>query len=184
MKLNKLNKLICAAAALTSFTAAADNDALSLLVLKRADFTMEQAVEKVSSDYPGQIVGFKLDDHRGQSTYQIKVLNLQKEDKYKLHLSTEDGSLLKEKSSSFKTLGFNSLDDGDYQALRELQVSEFNLQSTITILNEKYNAQIVEFELENEKGITFYKFKLMDQQGRKHVIVDVKTGEMNSILKS
>ncbi|WP_019613492.1 PepSY domain-containing protein [Psychromonas ossibalaenae] len=184
MKLNKLNKLICAAGALTSFTAAADNDALSQLALKRASFTMEQAVEKVSCDYPGQIAEFAVDDHRGQSAYQIKVLNLLKEEKYKLYLSTEDGSLLKEKSSSFKTLGFNSLDDDDYQALQELQVSEFNLQSTIAMVSEKYNAEIVEFELENEKGITFYKFKLLDQHSRQHVYVDVKTGEMNNIIKS
>ncbi len=179
----KFTKLICATLALTSFAAVADNDALATLALKRANFTLEQAIEKVSNDYPGQIIEFELDDHKGQTSYEIEVINLQKEEKYKLQLSTADGSLLKEKSRSLKIFGLNRLDDDEYQALEELAASEFNLKSTIALLREKYNAELVEFELENEKGITFYKFKLIDQLGRKRVIVDIKTGEMIPVMK-
>ncbi|WP_019614964.1 PepSY domain-containing protein [Psychromonas ossibalaenae] len=179
----KFTKLICAALALTSFTVAADDDALSVLALKRASFTLEQAVEKVTTDYQGQIIEFELDDHDGQSTYEIEVINLQKEEKYKLHLSTADGTVLKEKSRSLSTLGFSRLDDDEYQALKELETSQFSLSSALAELREQYTAEVMEFELENEKGITFYKFKLIDQQGRKRVIVDVKTGEMIPIMK-
>ncbi len=48
----KYPKLLCAALALTSLSAIADDDnALAALALQRANYTLEQAVEKVNNEY-------------------------------------------------------------------------------------------------------------------------------------
>jgi len=179
----KYPKLLCAALAFTSLSAIADDDnALSALALQRANYSLEQAVEKVSNDYQGQIVEFEVDDYQNQATYEIEMINLVTEEKHKLQVSLEDGSILKEKSKSTKILGINRLDDDELFALKELQSAEFNLSETIQRLKEKYNADIFEFELESEKGISFYKFKLMGEQGMKRVLVDIKTGSIIPVM--
>ncbi len=172
----KLKSLICGVTiALASFTALADDDALSVLALKNAKFTVEQAIEKVSQEYKGSIVEFEVDDHRGQASYEFEIVNLQSEQKYKLQVSNEDGSILKEKTTNLKS--------DEKEAVNTLTAAKLNLKSTLTLVRQKYNAEVVEFELKNKKGITFYKFKLYDENGRKRIIVDVETGEMVPVMK-
>lgn len=176
-------KIICAALAFTSLSAVADDDnALSALALQRANYSLEQAVEKLSTDYPGHIVELEIDDYQNQATYEIEMINLVKEEKHKLQISLEDGSVLQEKSKSIKILGINRLDDDELFALKELQASDFKLNETIQHLKEKYNGDILEIELESEKGISFYKFKLMSEQGMKRILVDIKTGSVIPVI--
>lgn len=179
----KFPKLICAALALTSLSAFADDDnALAGLALQRANYSLEQAIEKVNSDYTGQITEFEVDDHQNQAVYEIEVINHVTEEKHKVKISLADGSVLKEKNSSLKILGISRLDDDEVFALKELQTSDFKLNTTIASLKEKYSANIFEFELESEKGITFYKFKLIGEQGVKRVLVDIKTGTVIPVM--
>jgi uncharacterized membrane protein YkoI len=180
----KFTKIICATIALASLSAFADDDdSLSALALQRANFSLEQAVEKVTTDYAGHIIEFELDDYKNQASYEIETINLDTEQKYKVKLSLEDGSVLKEESKSIKILGLNRLDDDELIAIKELQESNFELSSTIATLEQKYNANVVEFELESEKGISFYKFKLIGEQGAKRVLVDIKTGNVIPVMK-
>jgi len=183
----KLSKLMCAALAMTSLSAIADdhgNDqALSALALQRANYNIEQAIEKVNTDYSGYITEFEVDDYKNQAAYEIEVINLVTEEKRELKLSLEDGSLLKEKNKNIKVLGINRLDDDELFAIKELQTSEFKLSETIALLKEKYSANILEFELDSKKGISFYKFKLITEQGKKRVLVDIKTGNVIPVMK-
>ena len=180
----KISKLICAALAMTSLSVVADNDhALSALALQRANYTIEQAINKVNTDYAGHITEFEVDDYDNQAAYEFEVINLATEEKRELKLSLADGSLLKEKNKGIKILGMNRLDDDKLFAMKELQSSEFKLNETIALLKEKYNADVLEFELESKKGITFYKFKLIGEQGKKRVLVDIKTGNVIPVMK-
>jgi uncharacterized membrane protein YkoI len=180
----KFTKIICTTLAFASLSAFADEDnLLAILALQRANFSLEQAVEKVNTEYAGHIIEFEIDDYKNKATYEIETINIETEQKHKVKLSLEDGSVLKEESKSIKILGLNRLDDDELFALKELQTSDFKLSSTIATLKEKYNASIIEFELESEKGISFYKFKLMSEQGSKRVIVDIKTGNVIPVMK-
>ncbi|MDA7746554.1 PepSY domain-containing protein [Psychromonas sp.] len=177
----KFPKLIGMTLAFTSLSVLAGNDnALSALALKQANYSLEQAVEKVQNNYKGQIIEFELEDDNNQLSYEIEVIDVITKEKHKLELSLEDGSVLKEKS---KSIGIKRLDDDELAALTDLQASDFNLNKIIALLKEQYKADILEFELENEKGITFYKFKLFSEQGTQQVLVDVKTGSMISVMK-
>lgn len=182
----KISKLMCAALAMTSLSAIADDGdkehLLSALALQRANYSLEQAIEKVSTDYTGQITEFEVDDYDNQATYEFEVINLVTEEKRELQLSLEDGSVLKEKNKGTKILGINRLDDDKVFAMKELQSSDFKLNETIALLKEKYNADILEFELESKKGISFYKFKLIGEQGKKRVLVDIKTGNVIPVM--
>lgn len=178
----KFKKLICATFAVASLSVMAD-DSLSTLALQRANFSLEQAVEKVNADYPGHITELEIDDYNNQATYEIETINLETDVKHKVQLSLEDGTVLKEKNKSLKVLGMHRLDDDELFALKELQVSNFKLGSTIAVLQKKYDASVIEFELESEKGISFYKFKLMGEQGTKRVIVDIKTGNIIPVMR-
>lgn len=177
----KCTKLICIALAFTPLAAFADkeDDALATLALQRANFSLEQAIDKVATDYAKHIVEFEIDDHNNQATYDIEAVNLKAEEKHKIELSLTDGAVLKHKTKN----GLSRLDDDDLLALQELQASSFNLSATIAQLKQKYAADVIEFELENKKGITFYKFKLMGEQGLTRVIVDVTTGRVIPVMK-
>ncbi|PKH60969.1 hypothetical protein CXF83_15735 [Shewanella sp. Choline-02u-19] len=177
----RCTKLICAALAFTSISAFAgqEDDALAALALQRANYTLEQAIEKVSTDYAKHIVEFEIDDHDNQATYDIEAINLETKEKHNIELSLADGAILKHKTQN----SLSRLDDDDLLALQELQASKFNLRATIAQLQLKYSADVFEFELKNKKGITFYKFKLMGDQGLTRVIVDVTTGKAIPVMK-
>lgn len=179
----KFTKILCATLAFASLSAFAGNDdSLASLALQRANFSVDQAIEKVSNDYSRHITDFEIDDDNNQATYEIETINFKTEQKYKVQLSLEDGNVLKENSKSLKILGMNRLDDDELFALKELKASNFKLSETIATLKQTYNADVVEFELESEKGISFYKFKLMGEQGAKRVLVDIKTGNIIPVM--
>ncbi|MDO6618548.1 hypothetical protein Q4557_17600 [Shewanella sp. 5_MG-2023] len=177
----KLTQLICATLAITSLSAFAgqEDDVLATLAMQRANFSLEQAIEKVSTDYAKHITEFEIDEHNNQAIYEMEAVNLDAQKKHKLELSLEDGAVLKHKTKN----SLSRLDDDELLALQELQASDFNLATTIATLKQKYQADIFEFELENKKGITFYKFKLMGEEGAKRIIVDVKTGTIIPVIK-
>ena len=181
----KFIKIICITLGLSSFAATADEDhLLDAFALKNATFTQQQALEKVSANYVGQITEFELDDHNNQAVYEIEIINLKEDEKYKVKLSLINGTILKEERSSLSNLlGTTRLDSDELYALQQLQASDFNLQQTIKHLTDKQNGQLIEFELENEKGITFYKMKLVTEQGTQRILVDVKSGDMIPVIK-
>ncbi|WP_028862050.1 PepSY domain-containing protein [Psychromonas aquimarina] len=159
---------------LISFMTTANNDGLSELALKRADFSLEQTVEKVTNSFPGKITELKLDDYNHQSVFEVEVINEQEQIKHELKFSTADGRLLKDERTSLTTAGFSSLDDKDHLMLSQLDNSKFNLQASINSVQKKYGSSIIELELENKKGITFYQVELLND---KELIIDVVTGE-------
>ncbi|WP_019612883.1 PepSY domain-containing protein [Psychromonas ossibalaenae] len=173
----KLIKRIIFSSSLTliSFMTTANNDGLSELALKRADFSIEQAVEKITNNFPGKITELKLDDYNHQSVFEVEVINEQEEIKHELKLSTADGSLLKDERTSLSTVGISSLDDKDRNMLNQLDTSKFNLQASISSVQEEYGSSVVALELENKKGITFYEIELLND---KELIIDVVTGEV------
>ena len=177
----KGTKLICIALAFTPLAAFAykEDDALATLALQRANFSLEQAIDKVSTDYAKHIVEFEIDEHDNQATYDIEAISLKAEVKHDVELSLKDGAVLKHKTKN----SLSRLDDEDLLALQELQASKFDLSATIAQLKLKYSADVIEFELENKKGITFYKFKLMGEHGLTRVIVDVTTGKVIPVVK-
>lgn len=183
----KLTKRICTTAAalitLTSGLAMANDDFLSALALERAQFSPQQAIEKINTNFTGNIVEFELDDHKGKTVYEFEVIDFAQEQINKLKISSDDGTIVKNESKSMTILGVNRLDEEDRQALTALNNSEFDLNASILELSEKYDSQVIEFELENEKGITFYKFKLIGDTGITKVIVDVETGKAIPVMK-
>lgn len=175
----KYPKLVGTTLVFTSAFAMADNDdALAGLALQSANYSFEQAIEKAYADYKGQITEFEVEDENNQLSYEIEMIDFTAAQKHKLVLSLEDGTVLKDKSSSIKVMGMDRLDDDELRALKELQASDFKLRPTMTRLQDRYKAEIVDFELENDKGITFYKFKLFNDQGMQEVLVDVKTSHI------
>lgn len=181
----RLSTKICLAAALafSSTAAMADDEALSALAIKRANFSLEQAIEKVHNTYAGQITELELDDYHGQAVYEIEVVNLNQGQQHKLKLSLSDGEMLKNESRKLTLLGISKLDEDERLALEQLSQADFSLSQTVAMLSSKFQAQVLELELENEKGITYYKFKLLGEQGKQRVIVDVLNGETIPVLK-
>lgn len=180
----KLTKLTGAVLLLTSLSALAgkESDVLAAMAIQRADFSVEQSIQKVSQDYAPYILEFEIDEHHNQATYDIEAVNFETQKIHKLELSLEDGSVLKKENKNLQYLMVNRLDKDELQALEELQASDFELDTTIAQLKQKYKAEVLEFELENKKGITFYKFKLINEQGPKHIIVDIKTGTILPVM--
>ncbi|WP_019617101.1 PepSY domain-containing protein [Psychromonas ossibalaenae] len=166
---------LSSALVVTSFAAAADNDGLSELALKRANFSIEQAVEQVTNNYPGKITELKLDDHNHQAVYKIEIINEKEGIEQTLKYSTADGSLLKDERESLSVAGFSKLDEKDHVMLSQLDTTKFDLQASINKIQKDYGSSVVELELENKKGITFYEVELLNDN---ELIIDVVTGEI------
>ncbi|WP_028865117.1 PepSY domain-containing protein [Psychromonas aquimarina] len=172
---------ISSALVLTSFTAAADNDGLSELALKRANFSIEEAVEKVTDSFPGKITELKLDDYNHQAVFEIEVINEKEGIEHKLKFSTADGKLLKDERESLSIASFSKLDDKDRVMLSQLDTSKFDLQASINKIQKDYGSSVVELELENKKGITFYEVELLNDN---ELIIDVVSGEIIPIKRN
>ncbi|WP_019616266.1 PepSY domain-containing protein [Psychromonas ossibalaenae] len=172
---------LSSALVLTSFAAAADNDGLSELALKRANFSIEQVVEKVANNFPGKITELKLDDYNHQAVFEVEVINEKEGIEHKLKFSTADGKLLKDERESLSVAGFSKLDEKDHAMLNQLDTAKFDLQASISKIQKDYGSSVIELELENKKGITFYEVELLNDN---ELIIDVVTGEIVSIKRN
>lgn len=180
----KFKKAIITTLAFTSLSALAnkDQDAIATLALQSANFTLDQAIEKVKADYKADIIEFEIDEYENNTAYEIELFNTETHEKHKIKLSLNDGSVLKIEKKNLKVLGVNRLDENEKIAINNLRSSNFDLSKTVIELKQKFKGNILEFELDNEKGVTFYKFKLMGEQGLTRVIVDVQTGNLIPVI--
>ncbi|WP_245597674.1 PepSY domain-containing protein [Psychromonas aquimarina] len=65
--------------------------------------------------------------------------------------------------------------------LNQLDTSKFDLQASINKIQKNYGSSVVELELENKKGITFYEIELLNDN---ELIIDVVTGEIIPIKRN
>ncbi len=164
--------------ALGSTLAVADDDALAMLSLQGTNVSMDQAIDKVSSSYPGLVQELELDDYQGQSVYEIKLFDIKQNKEHKVKLSTQSGEVLEAETSNTYTMGMDQLDSDERIALEHLQKSRLSLKEMLNKVSNKYPGWVTEFELENKKGLTFYQFTLTGERGEKEVFMDVQTGNM------
>lgn len=160
---------------LLSFIATASDEGLSQLALQQAHFPIEKAVEEVKNNYPGLITEVKFDDYNYQSVFEVDVINQEKNVKHELKFSTADGLLLKEEKTRLSTAGYSHIDDKFLAKLTQLEKSNIDLLASINTIQGEYRSKIVEIELENKKGMTFYEVELSNGS---ELILDIVTGKI------
>ncbi|OBT13986.1 hypothetical protein A9264_02270 [Vibrio sp. UCD-FRSSP16_10] len=153
--------------------------AISLMALNAGTESISTLAPKVRNVSNGVITEVELDDYKDtQVVYKFEIIDINGGNKHKLNYAVNDGALLKDKSKNLTTFGFSDLDREDRHAITQVETAQFDIIKTLIELENKYAAKTLEAELETEKGIVFYKIKLVSaQKGIQKLLVNVATGE-------
>ncbi|MFC3150249.1 PepSY domain-containing protein [Litoribrevibacter euphylliae] len=170
--------------ATVSFSVAANADeAAELIHMKRSNLSIEPALVAISDKFPGQINEVELDDHKNQFVYEAEVVNLSEGKLHEVVYNPLTGMVELKETENISLLGFNRFDDEELKALKSMDAKQFSLLGQLAKVKQSHPGLVREVELENEKGVSYYKIKLMSPDGvRKKVILDTENGEMIPVM--
>ncbi len=158
-----------------------EDAAIIQLIAQKAQFAPEQALAKVTKDYPGVVYEYELDDEDNQIVYEFKLMDLTDNKKYKVKLSAINGALVSEKTSSISTW---FQDKQDIRAMEQAKSNNFSLLDAVKLVKEKEEGFLVKAELENEKGINIYKLEFATPNGTRKWLIDVDNQDIVPVYRN
>lgn len=177
-----------------------------------ANLSKEEAQEKVSSQFPGEIVELELEEDGNRKVYEIEIKG--EDHVYDLEIDAKSGEILeleekvmKEKSNN-KTQGQEKeanqsdkpaehkadtqkeLKNAEKKDNADKKPTEKKADKTIISYNEakstalsQYDGEIVELELDEDDGMKYYEIELETASEEIEMEIDAYTGEIISISK-
>ena len=153
-------------------------DELELLALKSSDTRMEDALSAFRSNYAGTVIEIELDDEDHSMVYEIKAIDLKGGEEHKASYTLKGAQQIKYSSESLNVLGFSKLDDDDAAAVKAVQAdSAISIDQALEIARKHSDAYIESIELENKRGLTFYKVEYIGPGPERRLLIDALTGE-------
>lgn len=151
---------------------------VGVLALQSGSATFNDIATDIHQRVDGVIVEAEFDDFDNEYGYELKVIDLDSDNEYEFSYAISDGRLVAEETESLTTFGFSDIEDKERTAIQTVLSSNFNIVTAVSDLENKYNAKLVEFELENKKGIVFYEVKLFNlESGKQSLLVNVENGQ-------
>lgn len=161
-----------------------------------AKLSMEQAENKATTEYPGEVVSIELDDDGISKKYEIEIKGTEKY--YDLELDADTGEVLqlKEKtvsnattasegdkatqSSSEDQTGTKSNDDANDEGTKKNQASNVVISTTEAreIATSEADGTIVDLELDDDDGYTVYEIEMHSATQEIDIEIDAYTGEV------
>jgi uncharacterized membrane protein YkoI len=168
--------------AVLSLPASAD-DAAELLHMKRGNLRVEPALIAINDAYPGLVYELELDDHKDELVYEAEVVSLKEGKLYEVVYHPVSGQVDLKETENISLLGFNRFDEAELMALEQMDKGKYSLEGQLAKVKANYPGSVKEIELENEKGVSYYKIKLISPDGvRKKVILDTENGQMIPVM--
>ncbi|GLQ32027.1 PepSY domain-containing protein [Litoribrevibacter albus] len=160
----------------------ADGEA-ELLQMKRTPVSVEPALIAINDAFPGLIYELELDEHRGQLVYDAEVVNLKDGTLYEVMYRPVSGNVELKETENISLLGFNRFNKAELHALELMEQHKYSLIDQLAKVKANYPGAIREVELESDKGVSYYKIKLISPEGvRRKVILDTENGEMIPVM--
>ncbi|WP_448216962.1 PepSY domain-containing protein [Endozoicomonas sp. 2B-B] len=149
---------------------ASQEDVLLQLAIENAKIKPEQAIEKISDRYSGHLSEFGIDDEDGRMVYEFAIVDPEDSVELEVIMDADSGKVwLDEKDR----LSSKTLKRKKYQLLMN---SGMTLKKAIDEAKKIVPGQLMEAELEQEKGIVFFEIELLTDKGVRKVIVDLQSG--------
>ncbi|MFD1383177.1 PepSY domain-containing protein [Rhodanobacter aciditrophus] len=154
-----------------------DNE-LEMLALKSADTSMEDVIAEFRSKYSGTVVEVELDDKKHSIVYEVKAIDLDAGEGHKASYTLRGKQETEYNKRSLNVLGFSKLDDDDAAAVKAVQAeSAISMDKALEIARNHSDAYIESIELENKRGLTFYKVEYMGPGKERRLLIDALSGE-------
>ena len=179
----KALKEIILGSCLLSTVALADQDSVIMqLALENAKVKPAQAMETALITAPGYLSEFNVDDDHDRLIYELEVINPENGRKTEIEIDAETGEVIEtdEEGADGWNRSGQRFTKKKYQSLVS---SEVTLQSAVEKAKELSPGLLVEAELEQEKGVVYFEIEMIDNQGKKKVIVDVASGRTIPVNK-
>lgn len=178
--MKKITTAITTLAIAVSGSAFADDfdNGVGVLALQSGTATITELATDISQRVDGIIVEAEYDDFDNEYGYEFKVIDLDNDNEYEFSYAIADGRLIAEETEKLSTFGFSDLEDKERTAIQTVISSNFDIVTAVSNLENKYNSKLLEFELENKKGIVFYEVKLFNiESGKQSLLVNVENGQ-------
>ncbi|KEQ17820.1 PepSY domain-containing protein [Endozoicomonas numazuensis] len=150
---------------------AGQEDVLLRLALENAKIKPEQAIQKITDRYSGFLSEFGIDDEDGSMVYEFTIIDPQDSVELEVIMDADSGKIWLDEKDAISS---NALKRKKYQLLMN---SGMTLKKAVDEAQKIVPGQLVEAELEQEKGIVFFEIELLTDKGERKVIVDLQSGK-------
>lgn len=151
--------------------------------LNRAKVTEVEAMQLIQQAYPGSIYEFEFEEHEGVWVYEAEVVDQSKGKLNEVLLNPETSEIKLRETEKLAVLGFNRFDEGEQAALDLIEATNYSLVGHLAKLKAEQPGYIQEVELEHSKGVSYYKVKMLSQDGaKKKVILDIENNSMIPVM--
>lgn len=150
---------------------AGQDDVVLQLAIENAKIKPEQAIMQIADRYPGHLSEFGIDDEDGSMVYEFTIIDPEDSVELEVIMDAESGKIWLDDKDS---LSSKALKRKKYQLLMN---SGMTLKKAIDEAKKIVPGQLLEAELEQEKGIVFFEIELLTDKGVRKVIVDLQSGK-------
>ncbi len=160
-----------------SVSAFAEDDEMILrLALQSAALQPEQVMEQSLEKYPGFIEEFSIDEEDGRMIYEISIISPETGRRTEIEIDMLSGKTLEVEEEKIRS--WNATDKTFSKArYQQLVSSKVSLQTAVSEAQKLFPGQLIEAELEDEKGIVFFEIEMLSEDNLKTIVVDIKTGK-------
>jgi len=168
----------------------ADSDDASLAIAKatiaKSGVSAQVSIKKVQQLYSGIVYQYELDEEDDQYFHEVKLIDVNADEKIKVILSITDGKVLAEERSRlfswFSWLPWVSKNK-NIARVNQLAAAKNSLLSAINSVELAQDAILVDVELEQKQGVLFFEIESFSPAGEKEWLIEANSNTLIPVFQ-
>ena len=152
-----------------------------------AELSKEEALEKVQTEFPGEVVEWELEREGNRKVYEIEIKGSDRH--YELEIDADTGEVLKVEEEVFSNKKVSKADtssnqSGEYDSeANKKKDSILSVSEVEKIAQDLFEGKIEELELDEDDNRYYYEVEMYSSTHEVEMDIDAYTGELLSISK-
>lgn len=139
-------------------------------LIKQTGINAEKAIDIASKYVGGTVYEYELDNDDGHLFHEIKLINLENNEKYEISIDAQTGMISKEAKTYIRNWAKNNKDRLSAQAI---QSSGFEVKDAISKVHAGNDLLVMDVEYKNIQGAHFFEIETFDNNGEKEWLLDI-----------
>ncbi|MCH9692609.1 MAG: PepSY domain-containing protein [Gammaproteobacteria bacterium] len=140
-------------------------------LIKQTGINAEKAIDIALEHVVGTVYEYELDDDDdGHLFHEIKLINLESNEKYKISINVQTGMISKEAKTHILNWAKNNKNRLGVQAI---QNSGFEVKDAISKVHAGNDLLVMDVEYKNIQGAHFFEIETSDNNGEKEWLLDI-----------
>jgi len=176
--------ILCNFAAMQNSWAGSDKEALALTksIIDKSGFSAQASIKKVQKLYPGIVYDYELDEDDDVYYHEIKLIDIEADNKVKVTISIEDGTVVKTEVSKqfswFTKLFSWFLEDERMAKIKKLAEADYSILTGMDTIKLAKDSLVTDVELEEKQGVLYFELETFGPEGEKEWLVDVNSNQL------